>query len=109
MGGDEARGVGGLAGVLVVLVEEREVALGVLGIMVIEPLRPEAIPYPRPDHAFHFLRRDPAVQEERDRSNPDAYNFITRQVLPRLKELGASEADINQIMVDNPRRFFEGL
>jgi len=26
-----------------------------------------------------------------------------------LLELGASQENINQIMVDNPRRFFEGL
>jgi predicted metal-dependent phosphotriesterase family hydrolase len=29
-------------------------------------------------------------------------------VLPRLKELGASDADIRAMTVDNPRRFFEG-
>lgn len=45
----------------------------------------------------------------RDANNPDSYNFITRNVLPMLQELGASPQDIHQIMVDNPRRFFEGL
>jgi len=45
----------------------------------------------------------------RDANNPDSYNFITRNVLPLLKELGASQQNIDQIMVDNPRRFFEGL
>lgn len=44
----------------------------------------------------------------RDANNPDSYLFITRNVLPRLQELGASLEDINKIMVDNPRRFFEG-
>ena len=44
----------------------------------------------------------------RDKNNPDGYLFITRRVLPRLLELGASEDDIHKIMVDNPRRFFEG-
>ena len=48
------------------------------------------------------------VQEERFRYNPDGYNFITRNVLPRLKESGVSDEVINQIMVENPRRFFEG-
>ena len=48
------------------------------------------------------------VQEERFRYNPDDYNFITRKVLPRLKELGVSDDTIDQIMVKNPRRFFEG-
>jgi len=45
----------------------------------------------------------------RDANNPDSYNFITRNVLPLLQELGASSQNINQIMVDNPRRFLEGL
>ncbi len=31
----------------------------------------------------------------------------TGNVLPRLLELGATDADINAMMVDNPRRFFE--
>ncbi len=48
------------------------------------------------------------IQEDRQNYNPDGYLFITRKVLPRLRELGATEEQINQIMVDNPRRFFEG-
>ena len=48
------------------------------------------------------------AREMRDQNNPDGYLFITRRVLPRLLELGASEDDIHKIMVDNPRRFFEG-
>ena len=51
---------------------------------------------------------DPKVREERQQINPDTYSFISLKVLPRLKELGASDADIDQIMVQNPRRFFEG-
>ena len=47
------------------------------------------------------------LRDERKAYNPDGYLFITRQVLPYLKELGASEQDINRIMVENPRRFFE--
>ena len=49
------------------------------------------------------------IQEDRQRYNPDGYLFITRKVLPRLRELGATEEQITQIMVDNPRRFFEGV
>ena len=49
------------------------------------------------------------AQEARRAYNPDSYLFISRNVLPRLKELGASQGDIDKIMVDNPRRFFEGL
>ena len=48
------------------------------------------------------------AQAARDKNNPDGYLFITRRVLPRLRELGATEDDIHKIMVDNPRRFFEG-
>ena len=40
--------------------------------------------------------------------NPDGYLFITRHVLPRLKELGVSDAEIDRVMVQNPRKFFEG-
>ena len=48
------------------------------------------------------------IREDRHSLNPDAYSFISRKVLPRLKELGASDDDIHRIMVDNPRRFFAG-
>lgn len=48
-------------------------------------------------------------QAQRTEYNPDSYLFITRRVLPRLKQLGASDADVQKIMVDNPRRFFEGV
>ncbi len=48
------------------------------------------------------------AQEDRRKYNPDGYLFITRNVLPRLRELGASQEDVDKIMVDNPRRFFEG-
>ncbi len=39
--------------------------------------------------------------------NPDGYVFITRRVLPALREAGVSDEAINQIMVENPQRFFE--
>ena len=48
------------------------------------------------------------MQELRDQYNPDGYLFITRKVLPRLRELGVSEEAVQKIVVDNPRRFFEG-
>ncbi len=48
------------------------------------------------------------TQEARHQRNPDGYLFITRKVLPKLRQLGATNAVIEQIMVDNPRRFFEG-
>ncbi len=46
--------------------------------------------------------------ESRRKYNPDGYNFISRKVLPRLRQLGISDDVIYQIMVENPRRFFEG-
>ena len=52
--------------------------------------------------------RGPEQQAERETVNPDAYLFITRNVLPRLKELGATDEDIHTLTVDNPRRMYEG-
>lgn len=49
-----------------------------------------------------------AQQEQVQRRNPDGYLFVTRRVLPRLEKMGCSRKLMNQIMVDNPRRFFEG-
>ena len=60
------------------------------------------------DYSVPKARRDPEMQEQRRVANPDGYNFITRKVLPRLLELGASEDNIRQMMEENPRRFFEG-
>ena len=34
-------------------------------------------------------------------------HFLTR-IVPKLREGGASEADIEALLVDNPRRFFAG-
>ena len=48
------------------------------------------------------------IQADRRRYNPDGYLFITRKVLPRLLELGATQDDVDNIMIHNPRRFFEG-
>ena len=60
------------------------------------------------DWSVPLCRPSKADQESRQRSNPDGYLFISRTVLPRLREMGISEATINQIMVENPKRFFEG-
>ena len=40
--------------------------------------------------------------------NPDQYLYMHRHVIPELKTLGASEADIQTLFVDNPRRFLTG-
>ena len=47
-------------------------------------------------------------QDARKKSNPDGYLFITRKVLPRLREMGASQEQLDDLMINNPRRFFEG-
>ena len=39
---------------------------------------------------------------------PRRLQLHTGHALPRLKELGASNADIRQITVENPKRFFAG-
>ena len=59
------------------------------------------------DHSTPAVQPSPELRRERERFNPDGYLFITRNVLPRLRELGAADADIQTLMVDNPRRFFE--
>ncbi len=38
---------------------------------------------------------------------PDGYLWITRGVLPYMRELGVSDSAINNLMIENPRRFFE--
>jgi phosphotriesterase-related protein len=47
--------------------------------------------------------------ENQRKANPDSYLFITRRVLPKLKELGVSNEDIQRMVVENPLRFFENL
>ena len=59
------------------------------------------------DHSAPLVQPSEELRREREAFNPDGYLFITRNVLPRLIELGATDADVNAIMVDNPRRFFE--
>ncbi|MBM3941362.1 MAG: phosphotriesterase-related protein [SAR202 cluster bacterium] len=60
------------------------------------------------DYSVPKARHSPEMQEERRRLNPDGYTFISKKVLPRLRELGVSSQVIQQITVENPRRFFEG-
>ena len=53
----------------------------------------------------------PALPEtvgRRGENNPDGYLFVSRRVLPRLRELGVSEEAIHTMTVDAPRRFFGG-
>ena len=60
------------------------------------------------DYSVPKARYMPEEQEARRAANPDGFNFIGRHVLPRLKELGATDQDIHTMMVNNPRRFLEG-
>ena len=45
---------------------------------------------------------------ERMRLNPDKFLFISRKALPYLKEIGATDTDVQNIMIGNPRRYIEG-
>ena len=49
-----------------------------------------------------------SLLEARTAYNPDGYMFINRKVLPRLRELGATQEQIDRLTTANPRRFFEG-
>ena len=48
------------------------------------------------------------TMDARRKLNPDGYLFATRRVIPRLKEIGATDEDVQNIFVNNPRNFFEG-
>jgi len=56
---------------------------------------------------LHNERPDGSIPEQHDyyRGNPDQYLYIQRQVLPQLREMGVTEAQITTLFVDNPRRF----
>ena len=41
--------------------------------------------------------------------NPDGYLWLSRAVIPRLMDLGIPAVVIDRMMVDNPRRYFEGV
>lgn len=49
---------------------------------------------------------DPAIQAQMEKVwNPS--HFLTR-IAPRLREAGVAEAQIEALLVDNPRHFFAG-
>lgn len=41
-------------------------------------------------------------------SNPDQYLYMHRQVIPELMQMGATQADIDMLFIDNPKRLFDG-
>ncbi len=59
---------------------------------------------------IHKEQPDGSIPDEHEftRSNPEQYLYIHRFVIPELLELGATEADIEQLFVHNPRRFLTG-
>ncbi len=47
-----------------------------------------------------------AYSDALNKLNPDGMLFLTRKVIPRLKQLGVSDQTINAMTVENPKRFF---
>ena len=41
--------------------------------------------------------------------NPDGYLWISRAIIPRLMESGIEQSVIDRMMIENPRRYFEGV
>jgi phosphotriesterase-related protein len=46
------------------------------------------------------------TQEAMDRMNPDGMLFVTRKVIPYLRQIGVSDQAVNLMTVENPMRFF---
>jgi phosphotriesterase-related protein len=62
-----------------------------------------------PSHDWALARiKSDVTQEERRSRNPHGLQYIKRVVYPQLEEMGVSEADRENLFVDNPKRFFEG-
>lgn len=56
---------------------------------------------------FHKERPDGSVPEQHDMAlaNPDQFTYMHRHVIPALRELGVTDAQVRTLFVDNPRRF----
>ena len=59
---------------------------------------------------IHKELPDGTIPEEHQfqKANPDQFLYMHRHVIPELKEMGASDADIENLFVNNPRRFLFG-
>jgi phosphotriesterase-related protein len=59
---------------------------------------------------IHKEQPDGTIPEEHDfyKGNPAQYLYMHTEVIPDLKEMGATDADITTLFVDNPRRFLFG-
>jgi phosphotriesterase-related protein len=61
------------------------------------------------DFVGAFLGRSPRRTPENEQAlAPWSYTHLFKTVLPKLRTIGVSEAQIQTMLVDNPRRFFEG-
>ena len=47
--------------------------------------------------------------QKRDKLNPHSYLYIKNVVFPQLREMGVSDNIIDRLLVDGPRKFFEGV
>ena len=55
-------------------------------------------------------REDGSMPHEHDmaRGNPHRYLYMKHEVIPELQEMGVSDATIDTLFIDNPRRFLSG-
>jgi phosphotriesterase-related protein len=61
------------------------------------------------DHVGHWLGRPLVRTPEQQRGFARrSYTHLFKDVLPKLRAVGVSEAQVQTMMVDNPRRFFGG-
>lgn len=51
----------------------------------------------------------PAAERMRVAQNPDGLLFVSRKAIPALKRIGVSDQAIRTMMVDVPKRFFDGV
>jgi len=65
---------------------------------------------PSHDYPILYVISDHPERKKRDfrKRNPHGHLYIHKVVFPQLLEMGVSERAINELFVDNPRRFFEG-
>jgi phosphotriesterase-related protein len=60
------------------------------------------------DEPLHLGIATTQMQQHHKSRIPDGILFLSRKFLPALRQKGVDDKTIQQIMVDNPRRFFEG-
>lgn len=46
------------------------------------------------------------LRDEFDQANPNGYTFIPEVVVPRLRELGVTQRHLDDMLINNPQRFF---